>query len=136
MPRLEGTDDGSGIYRPMIDVFIELPTVGKRSPPILAVIDSGADQTIVPFDYLKAAGVEWDKLSDPKQGTGAGGGFETRMIRGTITWKNYFICDQFQVAQPGMKTPLLLGREDFFKKFVVRFNWHQTPPTFNVDPVK
>jgi hypothetical protein len=29
----------------------------------------------------------------------------------------------------------LLGRDDFFKRFLVRFDWHAKPPWFQVDPV-
>jgi hypothetical protein len=30
----------------------------------------------------------------------------------------------------------LLGRNDFFTKYVVHFAWHRSPPDFNLDPVK
>jgi hypothetical protein len=44
-------------------------------------------------------------------------------------------CTEFTVAEPDKLPFAILGREDFFKHFVVRFNWHKAPPEVHVDPV-
>ena len=68
---------------------------------------------------------------------GAGGGFEVREISGDLTYDGTMFCSPtVGVAEPGALPGPLVGRADFFMRWVVRFAWHRTPPDFNVDPVK
>lgn len=138
MPRIEGTKSGitpAGVtvYSPVIVVEVVLPGVGRAQVP--AVIDSGADVTLIPFEVFVGAGLDWAKLPKGSEGLGAGGTFERRPLVAEVRYREWLICDHVDVAQPGALPFALLGREDFFKRFVVRFAWNKEPPEVIVDPV-
>lgn len=136
MPRIQGTLVAPGFYRPLLPVSLH---VQGRTPIIAgALIDSGADWTIVPFTLIKNTGIRFEELPLlSKRGEGAGGSFEIRECLGEVKWRQWVVCTKFLVGEPGKfeSTPLL-GREDFFKRFVVRFLWHKDPPSFDIDPAR
>lgn len=134
MPRVEGIQVMPGVFAPLLIVSIEFSSVVLEGP---ALIDSGADCTVIPGEILEATAHTFDSLP-PHPGTsvGAGGKFETRICQGgTVKWRKWTICDEFQVAAPGTLPWALLGRQDFFRLFVVRFQWHRNPPFTDIDPV-
>jgi hypothetical protein len=103
---------------------------------MMALIDSGADRTILPGEVLAGhPTIAFDALPELKDGgLGAGGAFKIRECKGILRWREWDICDRFQVAEPGKLEMPLLGREDFFKLFFVRFRWDRTPPIVDIDP--
>ena len=128
-----GTVGGADIYRPIVIVRIEAGTGAIEGP---ALVDSGADGTLVPADILVPLGIDFSKLKKGVGGIGVGGGLETRLCKGRILYGKTVICEPtFTVAEPGKLKSVLLGRSDFFTKFVTRFQWHKIPPAFDVDPV-
>ena len=138
MPRLSGTNVGTGpdghpIYRPIIIVTIEVGGRGVSGP---GLIDSGADNTLVPFAAVAPLGVDFTKLPAGAGGSGAGGALDIRQCKGVIRWDKIVLMTEFMVAEPG-KGPdsVLLGRADFFRLYVPRFHWHKNPPVFDLDPV-
>lgn len=138
VPRLPATKigvgpDGADIYRPIIIVTIEIGGLAVQGP---ALVDSGADNTLVPFDAVAALGVDFAKLPDGYDGSGAGGVLKTKPCKGIIRWGKVELMTEFTLAEPG-KGPdqVLLGRADFFKIYVPRFHWHKVPPVFDLDPV-
>ncbi len=138
MPRLTATHvgdlpDGTRIYRPIILVDIEVGPLGIRVP---ALLDSGADNTLVPAAFITPLGVDFASLPMGPGGVGPGGRVDVRPCSGAMKWDGATIMTAFMVAEPGKGADtVLLGRADFFARFVVRFNWHRDPPTFDVDPV-
>ncbi len=89
---------------------------------------------MLPAEFLGAVGLDFATL--PKAGPNVGaGGTAPALCKGTLTYEGIVICDEFMIAEAGALPFAILGREDFFKKFVLRFNWHKTPPEFHVDPV-
>ena len=138
MPRIEGTKvgtdaNGREIWRPIIVVSIVLPNGLRGQGP--AIIDSGADMTVVPFEAVLGAGLEWDKLPKGELGLGAGGSFERRPLDAEIYYRTWKICDKVEIAEPGRLDTILLGRHEFFRTFVVRFAWHKIPPEVFIDPI-
>jgi hypothetical protein len=138
VPRLPGTNvglgpDGLAIYRPYIILSIEL-TIGSVKGP--GLVDSGADNTLVPFEAIEPLGIDFWKLPEGPDGSGPGGSLRTRACQGTIRWDKAVLMTEFMVAEPG-KGPdaVLLGRADFFKLYVPRFHWYKDPPVFDLDPV-
>jgi hypothetical protein len=124
---------GHDVYAPIVIVTIEVPGCIATRP---AVIDSGADSTIVPFEFIKDCKIDFATLSGSNMGVGAGGKFETRLLAARVKYREWVICDEAKVAQPGSGLPLvLLGRADFFAKFLVKFRWDVTPPVVDVDPL-
>ena len=131
-----GEKDGVAIYSPRVTVTVSF---GKKSVGYRAIVDSGADNTIISAEQLAPLGAKWDKMTDPEQHIGAGGPFETRLCRGFVSYAGVLFCNgKLRVAEPG-KLPegitfLLLGRSDFFTKFVPTFHWEASPPWFELDP--
>lgn len=137
MPRLKATLAGAdrlgnASWVPLVPITLSTATLGLRAA---AILDSGADTTIVPFEQVAPFGFEWKKLALAPQAKGAGGIFERRVCPVAIAFETWRICDEVEVAEPGKLPATLLGRIEFFSKFVVRFNWFQDPPTFDIDPV-
>lgn len=132
MPRIKATEVAPGRFLPMLDIEIRVPVARAQ---MLGLVDSGADLTIVPGQVLEAIGVPWTSLKKAGDSVGAGGGFETRIAKGAVLWEGSRIREQLLVAQPGALPWPLIGRDDFFKKHVVRFSWHRQPPTIDIDPV-
>jgi hypothetical protein len=125
--------DGADIYRPLVFITIEIDGKAIGGP---AIVDSGADNTLVPVEALVALGVEWDKLPIGAGGRGAGGGLKTRPCQGIIRWGSVELMRSFMVAEPGKGfDQVLLGRADFFRLYIPRFHWYLNPPTFDLDPV-
>lgn len=100
-----------------------------------AIVDSGADKCLVPGDYVEATGITFASLPPLPPGISAGGQFPKSLCQGRISYLGRVICQEFEVAPPGLFDVILLGREEFFTKFVVRFQWHRNPPFFDIDPV-
>ena len=140
MTKVIGTPFPGGpilLYRPMIPVTVE---ISGRTHEFPAMVDSGADRTIVPGEFLPLLGLTFENLphseTAPTRGTGEAGPGFTRLCIGTIKWGNVVLVRSFQVAPPSTRPPAVcLGREDFFKNYVVRFNWAKDPPEFFLDPV-
>jgi Aspartyl protease len=101
----------------------------------MALLDSGADATIVPAEALIGAGIDYASLPVAGLNRGAGGNFEARIAPARVKFREWVICDQVLVAPAGALPAPLLGRMDFFKLFVVKFSWHRIPPTVDIDPV-
>jgi hypothetical protein len=123
---------------PLLTVTLEL---GGRSLDVLALVDSGADSTMLPYDSIEACGLPYHDVPGPVlTGVGAGGEFEFKNCEGRVTYGGAVVCKTFGVPAPRHDVPGLpfglLGRRDFFSKHIVRFAWHRDPPEFNVDPVK
>lgn len=138
MPRLPATrigvgPDGADIFRPIIIVTIE---IGGRAVQGPALVDSGADNTLVPFEAVAPLGIDFMKLPAGAGGSGPGGKLDTRPCKGIMRWERAVLMTDFVVAEPG-KGPetVLLGRADFFKLYVPRFHWHKDLPVFDLDPV-
>jgi hypothetical protein len=137
MPRIEGhklgkNAAGADVYAPVLIVTFEVNGVVGQAG---AIVDSGADRIIMPAEFAAAVGIEYSKLPAGTANHGAGGGFEARLCTGIVKYRDWPICDEFLIAEPNQMPVMLLGRDDFFRRFVVHFNWHRDPPTFDVDPI-
>jgi hypothetical protein len=132
VPRVEGTQLQPGRYYPAITFQLKVNGKVRRG---LGIIDSGADLTMIPAEMLIGSGIDFGKLPlQPGQNVGAGGS-HPRRCPGQIDYASMRICDEFVVAEEGTLPFAIFGREDFFTKFVVRFNWHKSPPEVHLDPV-
>jgi hypothetical protein len=108
----------------------------------MALVDSGADDALVPAEMLVAVGVEYSALEPyltadgrPQMGQGAGGKFEIRRLEAKLAFREWQFGSEVRVAQAGAIPGPVLGRNDFFDRFNVRFLWSRVPPVFDVDPI-
>jgi hypothetical protein len=136
--RIAATEVRPGLFVPLVTIqLLDIPrpdgsTAGWRG---LAIVDSGADFSIVPAEILEGAGLKWSKLPEPVQESrGAGGAMKYRRFAGKLVWEGYTVSTLYAVAAPkGVPLPIL-GRDDFFRLFNVRFRWYKTPPEIEIDP--
>jgi hypothetical protein len=136
MPRIEGMKVGTDavgriVYSPIIIVSLLYGNVGLD---IQAVVDSGADTTLIPAEVAAALGIQWAKLSAGAVGGGVGGRIEMRPVDLTMRYAGWKYTGPVMIAQPKGMPVVLLGRNDFFQSFVARFHWFKSPPEFHLDP--
>jgi hypothetical protein len=120
------------VYRPVVDVVLQLPN-GRRAP-IPAIVDSGADDTTVPADWLAAFGIGWTglKLAPVPTATGVGGEVEQRVCPASARYDGRLFCRRVLVVRE-LKMAVV-GRSDFFQTFSVDFDlWSENPPFFDVE---
>lgn len=137
MSTIAGTQVGSKpsgeiVWAPLLELTVVVGTNGVR---LKAIVDSGADDTVIPIEALVGLGVEWDKLPGANKSKGAGGNFERRRVTAQVRVGPVVLCDEVEVAEAGALPVVLLGRSDFFTKFTVTFDWHRSPPVFTVEPI-
>ena len=123
--RLRGYQRSDGVFSPTIEVVIRAP---GEPYALLAVVDSGADSTILSAEYLPAS-VTYADLPVLGEAQGVGGTFEIARWDVQVWFDKWKVCDAVQVIEPGKSpTPMmLLGRSDFFRRFTVYFDWHSQP---------
>lgn len=126
--------DGTAVYRPLLTV-----TVSAKKPVLYqATVDSGADNTVISYELVHAVGARWNRMTSEREEWGAGGPFKTRWCsEGSIYYEGVLISQGFRVAEanPNIDPFFLLGRRDFFPKFVPSFHWDEEPPWFDLEPV-
>jgi hypothetical protein len=138
LPELKGTEVATGRYYPVVPVRFDF---GTRVVEIGCVLDSGADRTIIPGQLIDEHHPSLDygdlRLS-PENAGGVTGALEIRDCPGSASYLGVTFCTSLLAAPPGVMNDdfPLLGRGDFFTKFVVKFNWNRNPPSFRVDEVK
>lgn len=137
MPRIPATKVGidpygAEIFRPIIFVTIEIGGRAVRGP---ALVDSGADNTLVPAEAVAPLGVVFAQLPAGIGGSGPSGLLDARPCIGVMRWDKVLLMSKFTVAEPSKLDTVLLGRSDFFTMYIPRFHWHKNPPVFDLDPV-
>ena len=115
-------DDGTLIDAPYVPVWIK--DRHDRMRQFLALIDSGADSSVLPYDMADFLGL---KQEEQVQNTaGIGGPVKVRKSKLALTVKNererYSITIPVLVAQDKeVDIPLILGRNGFFEQFHILF---------------
>ena len=122
-----GQKRADGVFAPLLEVEFRFPNDPRTH---LALVDSGADWTIIPAELLPSSIVYAD-LGEPTEGEGVGGTFEMRRCHAEVWFQRWKVNDWFFVIEPGkMITPaVLLGRHDFMGRFTVTFDWKVAPGT-------
>lgn len=107
------------VYRPMIEV--EIKNKGS-SYKCLAMVDSGCDRTIVNDEVADMLGIDRSKVSKVKISGITGEGVESFIYKIKIKPdKTDKFFDANVVFVPGLHMAMLLGQDNFFQKFKVRF---------------
>ena len=107
--------------RPMLKLEVELLD-GKKLFP-LALIDSGADQTMVNMGYAKRIGI--DLTNAPKrpmigiEGTGAKETFVAPFKLKFVNWNEELIVPACFIDSPSVN--ILIGEEGFFDAYRIKF---------------
>ena len=109
------------IKRPLIDV--EIAYQGSRTTQ-LAVIDSGAEMTMISGDLAQMLDIDVATLERTTVGGIMGGTPDAYVCPVTITVEGFqdesFKADA--VFVPGLRVNILLGQYDFFENFRVQFS--------------
>ena len=126
-------------------IYVNLiaPGTGQTvSGQAFAILDSGADETTLPWRMIGPSGASWDDL--PKAGKDDEEHYQdlfnglsepTRRLDGQVYWRDHLITGRPLIFPPekGIGDPVL-GRRDFFALFEVTFRWGEDPPTFTLTP--
>lgn len=120
-------------WRPALNVFISQS--GRRSAPVQAIVDTGADHSVFDAGIAEAIGIQ---IPQEKQVSfsGVGKGPETTGYLHTVT---------LTVAAQTYEAPIIfaydlslmgvLGQIGFFNQFIVTFDWTPHPPCFDVQRI-
>lgn len=118
--------DGSLRHAPFIPILVT--NKFDRTMQVVALLDSGADTTVVPKDLAEVLGLKEAEL-DSETG-GIGGAVKVRKSRLTFRIKgnreSYSLDVPVLVLQdPNADVPLLLGRYGFFEHFHITFRQNE-----------
>lgn len=98
-------------------------TLPGRPPVIVAaLVDSGADRSAIPLGLARAVGIPYDPAK-PIQSRGAGGTFDQFEATAEVLLESEI--GPIRLDRPTLNDHIpfiLLGRDDFFRAYVVRFD--------------
>jgi hypothetical protein len=119
-----------GVYRPVVDIVVR---IGGTTQTLRALVDSGADLTVIPTSVAEAmAGKPFEELGGvDTEMQGVCGKVPAKYIEATGTYMGRDFADHVLVG-PAPRT--LVGRVDFMTVFNARFYWNREPPEFQLDP--
>lgn len=105
------------IYRPVVEFEVH---VNDEWIPILAILDSGADVTLLPKSFLEAFGFD-PRKEEVKEVRGIGEGRIPVVIKNIrIKFAGTEFDSRVAIALVE-DVPYILGREDIFDKFKITF---------------
>jgi hypothetical protein len=114
--------------------ILELELIGKKeSLNVLGLIDSGADTTMVNIDYAKVLGVDLEK-AEKKEFIGIGNIPVTTYVASVDMKVKHFEkpITTTVVFTESSAVDVLLGQEDFFEFFRIKFE--KDHDTFDLSP--
>jgi len=113
---------GNVVKAPHIPV--NLITKSSMSIEVIALLDSGADVSVIPQDIADLLGVDLTKEKEISRGIGG----EVEVINTKIKinikkgHENYDFLIPVQIIMGDSKVPVILGRAGFFDKFKITFD--------------
>ena len=113
--------DGNQIKTPSIPVTF----IGRFQMKIefMALIDSGADLSVIPEDVAELLDINLEKKRDKSRGIGG----EVEVVNSSVEinikkgHESYTFAIPVQVIIGKQKVPVILGREKFFDEFKITF---------------
>lgn len=132
--RFPGQLRGDGVYTALVDVEFRFPGDPRT---YLALIDSGADLTIISAELLPPS-IRYEDLGEAHEGKGAGCDFEFKTCQVEAWFQKWKFASFIGVIAPDtMPEPTaLLGRLDFMRRFTVTFDWSKDPGMIDVRAIK
>jgi predicted aspartyl protease len=114
--------DGPPRKTPTIPVTFIGP---EESIDIIAILDSGADISVLPMEVGELLGLDLTKNRSPCSGIGGEVDTAENQVRVRISQghENYtFAIPVKVVLDPNASIPVLIGRDGFFEKFEITFD--------------
>jgi len=112
--------DGTNVKTPSIPVMLR----GRESVDVVAMLDSGADISVIPLSIAKIIGLDMNSPRIPA--FGVGGKIETVDSKVNITiekgHERYCFDMPVKIVLEEYDLPILLGRVGFFDQFIISFN--------------
>lgn len=126
MSRIPAVEVSPGSFMPLVSV----QTVILGTPrQFTALVDSGADYTVVPARLLVAYGVDVRSLPQGRPSVGANGTpIPTWVYDMDLMYRGRLFAASVGVL-PSLPGPIL-GRDDFMRKFTVHMHWSDNPPSW------
>jgi hypothetical protein len=100
-----------------------------------ALVDSGADATMIPASLLAAYGIDLSTLVQNGWSVGANGTQIPKYVFAMELWhRNRRFATQVNVL-PILPVPVL-GRDDFMRAFGIHFHWEVDPPEWCIRRIR
>ena len=113
-----------GVERKLPYIPINVKCGGSSWVETMALVDSGADVSVIPKDFAELLGLDIGSKIEKSNGLGG----EVKVVNSSmeINVKNphedYTFTIPVQVIMEETKVPVILGRDGFFDKFVIEFD--------------
>jgi hypothetical protein len=101
---------------------VRLYSDGRASPPILAIVDSGADESVIHIDIAAYLGIDVSTCLAETGYTATGEPFTTYRSQVTIETLGLHFNAVVSFAEDLDPTEALLGRADLFNEFLFAFD--------------
>ena len=132
MTRILAVQERQGYFVPLVTVKTAVLGVERE---FTALVDSGADYTMVPASLLASYGVDVRNLPQIGWMIGANGTqVPMRRYSADLWFRNRRFATEVGVL-PNLPRPIV-GRGDFFQFFGVHFHWCVSPPAWCVIRVR
>mgnify|MGYP000303568026 CR=1 FL=1 len=95
---------------------------GRASPPIFAIVDSGADESVFPLDVATYLGIDLSTCQTETGYTATGEAFTTYRSQVTIEVLGLHFNATMSFAKDLDPTEALLGRAEVFNEFLFGFD--------------
>jgi hypothetical protein len=130
--RIPAVEIAPGMFMPLVDVHTVV--LGVRLQ-FTALVDSGADRTMVPAAMLDALGIDVRSLPPGTPSLGANGTrISTKKFDTELSYRGRVFATTVSVL-PQLPLPVV-GRDDFMRKFTVHMHWNDNPPTWCATRIK
>lgn len=123
LPRLLG----HGIDWPLLDIGLKHDEV-FIAPKLLALVDSGASNSILEPEVAKYLGFDLSKLPKQSGGTSASGGYSYWVLPDPVTVNIYgrtYVSNFIVIDSPNQMWSCILGHDSIFRLSKVLFNTHK-----------
>ncbi|KKT33081.1 hypothetical protein A2394_00980 [Candidatus Woesebacteria bacterium RIFOXYB1_FULL_42_36] len=118
---------GKGIDWPLIDIGLKYKTK-TIAPKMLALVDSGASDSILDPQIAKYLGFDLDKLPKIPGGTSASGKYFYRILPEPVEMEIYgrkFTGSFIVIDSPDQMWSCILGHNSIFRLSKITFNTHK-----------
>ena len=113
-----------GVERRLPYIPINVKGGGASWIETMALVDSGADVSVIPKDFAELLGLDISGKREKSNGLGGEVEIVNSSMQVNVKYKheNYTFSIPVQVIMEETKVPVILGRDGFFDKFVIEFD--------------
>ncbi len=113
-----------GVERKLPYIPINVRGSGSSWIETMALVDSGADVSVIPKDFAELLGLDIGGKREKANGLGGEVEVVNSFMQINIRYKHesYTFSIPVQVIMEKTRIPVILGRDGFFDKFIIEFD--------------